>query len=381
MTAHEKRGRPTISFCMITRNEESLLPHCLDSVKGFVDEIIVVDNDSSDRTKEIANKYGAIIINNSTERDLSKQRNIYLHKARGEWILSLDADERLGASDIPKILNLINDKKAMSYGFISRLYTGVFDLLNDWFKCAGEYPPEESFSGYPGYVNIYYGYRLFRNTKGLRYEGYIHETIDRCIHKRGGLIVDTDIPIHHFKEIKSKRFVTAAAMKYFRLELTKNAAVFHNHYRHYFRIGRDYIILKNDFDKAFKYLKKAIALNPDFHCSYFLLALVYKKRGLYDEALSVLGRALRIRGDYIGAYYLRGIIYDILDRPRLAERELTSALKISPFHPMILNSLGVVFSKQQKNSKAIACFEKALKVYPAFRIALNNLKQAKDHEE
>lgn len=351
------------------------MPQCLESVKGFVDEIIVVDNNSSDRTKEIAEQYGARIIGNSEGKDLSKQRNIYLREAKGEWILSLDADERLGAKDIPKIMDLVKDKKTMAYGFVSRLYTGTFDLLNDWFKCRGEYAFEESLSGCPGYVNIYYGYRLFRNTKDLYYEGYIHETIDRCIHKRGGFMVDTGIPIHHFKEGKSKKIVEASAMKYFRLELKKNAEVFRDHYRYYFRMGRDYLILKNDFDNAFEYLTKAIKLKPDFHCSYFLLALVYKKRGLYDKALIALKKALTVKHDYIGAYYLRGIIFDILNKPGLAEYELTRALKISPSHPMVLNSLGVVLIKQHKNVQAARYFKKALKVDPGFRIAQSNLKQ------
>ena len=376
--AKSNTANTTITLGMITKNEERLLPQCLESIKNIADEIIIVDNNSIDHTRGIAKEYGAYVINNPDENDLSKQRNIYLREAKGEWILSLDADERIGKKDIPKIRALTENKEAMAYGFTSRLYTRTWDLLNDWFACSGEYPIEENFSGCPGYLNMYWGYRLFRNAKGLYYEGYIHETIDRCIQKRGGSITKTNIPIHHFKEQKPRSVISSTAKKYFNLEKLKNAHVFRDHYRHYFRIGRDYFLLNKDYGAALKYLERSIELQPDFSYSYFLIALIYERKKLYCETVSILKKALAIRDGYIGAHYLLGLVYDRLHELCLAEKEFNRALEISPSHPQVLNSLGVVLAKQRKIDAARKCFKKALKIKPVFQAAQKNLNNIRD---
>src|SRR5258708_38063544 len=87
-----------ISVIIITKNEEELLTNCLESLK-WADEIIVCDNDSTDKTLEIAKKYTNNIIqskiDNPFEFDFSKVRNKAIEKAHGEWVLFVDADERV----------------------------------------------------------------------------------------------------------------------------------------------------------------------------------------------------------------------------------------------------------------------------------------------
>ncbi|NLG78652.1 MAG: glycosyltransferase [Firmicutes bacterium] len=85
-----------ISLCMIVKNEEEFLPACLDSVKGVVDEIIIVDTGSTDRTVEIARQYGAKVYHYEWNDDFAAARNESLRHATCGWILVLDADERLG---------------------------------------------------------------------------------------------------------------------------------------------------------------------------------------------------------------------------------------------------------------------------------------------
>ena len=81
-----------ISGVILAKNEEDMIADCLDSLM-FCDEIIVVDNKSEDRTAEIARRMGAKVFEYSSE-DFSELRNFGLEKARGEWILYVDADER-----------------------------------------------------------------------------------------------------------------------------------------------------------------------------------------------------------------------------------------------------------------------------------------------
>lgn len=97
-----------ISGVVITRNAENIIADCLDSL-SFCDEVVVIDNKSDDRTKEIAQKLGAKIFEHSSN-DFSEMRNFGLKKALGEWILYVDSDERVTpalAADIKnQILNI-----------------------------------------------------------------------------------------------------------------------------------------------------------------------------------------------------------------------------------------------------------------------------------
>ncbi|CAG4933288.1 MULTISPECIES: glycosyltransferase family 2 protein [Acidithrix] len=83
----------TISACLITKNEEIHLERCLSSVYGHVDEIVVVDTGSNDRTVEIAQGFGAKVFSVSWKDDFALARNAALDLASSEWILSIDADE------------------------------------------------------------------------------------------------------------------------------------------------------------------------------------------------------------------------------------------------------------------------------------------------
>ena len=93
--------KKTISLCMIVKDEEEFLPGCLESVKEAVDEIIIVDTGSTDRTVEIAKSYGAKVYFHPWENDFSKARNYSISYATGDWIMYLDADEELFKEDIP----------------------------------------------------------------------------------------------------------------------------------------------------------------------------------------------------------------------------------------------------------------------------------------
>jgi cellulose synthase/poly-beta-1,6-N-acetylglucosamine synthase-like glycosyltransferase len=85
-TTRTKVKKPTISLCMMVKNEEKFLPQCLDSVRNYVDEIIIVDTGSTDRTVEIAEKYTDKIYFHPWEEDFSKHRNQSISYATGDWI-------------------------------------------------------------------------------------------------------------------------------------------------------------------------------------------------------------------------------------------------------------------------------------------------------
>lgn len=98
--------RQKISVVILTRNEEKNLDRCLESVR-WADEIVVVDDNSTDRTTEIAGKYGANIISNPLDGDFSRQRNIGIDHSSGDWILQMDADERVTKELETKIADIL----------------------------------------------------------------------------------------------------------------------------------------------------------------------------------------------------------------------------------------------------------------------------------
>lgn len=89
---------------MIVKNEEEVLARCLESVKAFIDEIIIVDTGSTDQTKEIARKFGAKIYDFKWCDDFGKARNYSFSKATKEYIMWLDADDYITEENINKIV-------------------------------------------------------------------------------------------------------------------------------------------------------------------------------------------------------------------------------------------------------------------------------------
>ena len=95
----------TVSLCMIVRNEEKVLARCLDSVRGIADEICITDTGSTDKTREIARKYGTVQAFPWCD-DFSAARNFSFAQARMDYTLWLDADDVLLSSDRQKLLAL-----------------------------------------------------------------------------------------------------------------------------------------------------------------------------------------------------------------------------------------------------------------------------------
>src|SRR3989338_4807092 len=206
---------PSISLCMIVKNEADFLEQCLNSVKEIADEIIIVDTGSTDSTKEIAKKFNAKIIEHKWNNDFSEARNISLQNAAKDWILVLDADETISKEDLSRIKILIKNKEYDGYMLIQRTYTN--DSSSQKWVASKNDAYEES-KPYAGW--IYSGItRLFRNKENMRFEYHVHETVMNAIKKAKGKIGITQIPIHHYGKVRSKGYVEQKSNLY--LELGK----------------------------------------------------------------------------------------------------------------------------------------------------------------
>ena len=147
----------SISLCMIIKNEENFLHGCLSSAKELVDEIVIVDTGSTDRSMEIARQYGAKVYEHQWKNDFSEHRNKSLSYATKEWILILDADEELVTSSSHLIRKAIQDIE------IDSVAVQVTNLFNQGRSCA-----------------VFNSVRLFRNNRGIKYEGIVHNKEVGC---------------------------------------------------------------------------------------------------------------------------------------------------------------------------------------------------------
>jgi len=109
-----------ISVVINTLNEEKNLPHALESVKNLADEIVVVDMHSDDATQQIAKKYGAVVYEHTRTNYVEPARNFAIEKAKGDWILILDADEEIPVRLAEKIKEVANNSKSGDYYRIPR---------------------------------------------------------------------------------------------------------------------------------------------------------------------------------------------------------------------------------------------------------------------
>lgn len=151
-----------ISLCMIVKDEEKVISRCLDSVQGLVDEIIIIDTGSVDKTKTVARRYTNHVYDFEWINDFSAARNESLRYATGKWILVLDADEYMNSSDIE---GLITDLRATPTDK---------DSLKSFML------PIHNFTGHtvdPSRVMISQGVRIFENQKGIYYSNPIHEQV------------------------------------------------------------------------------------------------------------------------------------------------------------------------------------------------------------
>lgn len=129
--------RPPLSVTIITLNEEKNIARAIESVRGFAQEIIVVDSGSHDRTKEIATSLGARVIENPW-RGYGQQKNFAQDQTKYDWVLNIDADEQVSpelAQEIQLTLERDDSKNVQGY-FIPRLS----HYLGRWIRHGGWYP-------------------------------------------------------------------------------------------------------------------------------------------------------------------------------------------------------------------------------------------------
>jgi len=202
----------SISLCMIMRDNAKTLSRCLNSVKGLVDEIIIVDTGSKDNSIDIAVSHGAQVYQDPWQDDFARPRNIGIEKARGNWVLIMDPDEMLLQKDHDDLKWLTGTKKFDAFWLTTRNY-GPFNYRME-YKIVGK--AADPLGKYEGFMPSSKT-RFFRNGVGIRFEGCWHELADWYIRRYKLRQWASPIPIHHWTHEVSQTSLEAKIAFYLKM--------------------------------------------------------------------------------------------------------------------------------------------------------------------
>lgn len=274
----------SISLCMIARNEEEFIGNAIKSALNFVDEIIVIDTGSQDKTIEIAKSYNANIIKSKWRKDFSFHRNEAISMAKCDWILFLDCDEVIqdeGKNDIKNLLNNTNNH-------IKAYNLNIVNIISD--------TPIASFMSL----------RLFRNFEDFFFINPIHEQIIPSIQYKYGINCISNLPltIHHYgyndEVIRSKNKIERNLEILYSIEY-KDGYI-------YAMIGDEYLKLNNLYE-AIHFYEKSLGANLSFEGDYspmliinYITSLINVKR--YNDAINFIDKVRKNISNFRDLYFL-----------------------------------------------------------------------------
>lgn len=368
----KKLKKPTVSLCMIVKDEEGSLAQCLQSVNDVVDEIVLVDTGSYDKTLEIAHSFKAKVFQHEWKEDFSDARNVSLKYATSDWILFLDADEILDQKSAQRLPELLH--RTEHFG----LFFCIYNIKANGFVSGRHYTV-----------------RLFRNQEGVRFVGRIHEQIFPM-----GKLAYSGMSIYHFgydldpEKMKRKKERNAHILKQV-LAKGREDPVLRYH------LANTHLLL-GEYEHAIEHATKGMELTEGCKEKSYLylvtlqvLTDVYCQMREWDKAEACCLEALGIRDDFIDALYTLARIYMIkndcrkailnyhrfLEKKRLIDCEpergfffrcLNSWGRESEVH----NDLGGIFYESGNLDRAIEEVKKAIALLPHDARAYYNLGSA-----
>ena len=314
-----------LSLCMIVKNEEATLPRTLDSVNDVVDEMIVLDTGSSDRTREIAQEFGARVYRFEWCDDFAAARNECLKYATGDWILVLDADEVLAPNIVPQIKQAIQSDRALLINLIRQ-------------EVGASQSPYSLVS------------RLFRNRPDIRFSRPYHAMVDDSV---------TEI-------LKREPKWKIAALP--------DVAIWHSGYH------KDAIVSKSKFQKAQAAMERYIAYYPNDAYACSKLGALYVEGGQIQRGINLLTKGLTaVAIDDSILYELNyhlGIAYRQQQQFAKAKEHYQAAINTDIFPPLKLgayNNLGNLLKDEGDLANAEKAYKAALKIDPNFAVGHYNL--------
>ncbi len=311
---HQGEALPgrSVSLCMIVRDEGQQLPACLLSCRPLVQELVVVDTGSADRTPELAELYGARLFRHPWDDDFATARNAGLNRAVGDWILVMDADERLSPRDYPTFTTLLEGALPAGFVMTTRNYTTA--ALAGLHPLDGAYPEEEAGSGWTASSKV----RLFPNRPEIRFTGLVHETVDEAVRAAGLPLQTHPVPIHHYGHLAGDRQQRKQQLYYQlgreKLQRCREPKALYELAVQAGELGR--------FGEAEELWREFLVLEPERAVAWFNLGYLLLQQGRPVEATAATERALTLQPGHREALSNLGLCRFILLPPAEAMGEL-----------------------------------------------------------
>lgn len=393
-----------LSACLIIKNEEKWLDQCLESLYDAVDEIILIDTGSSDKSKTIAQKYGCKIWDFKWTGSFSDARNYAIEQAKGDWIISMDADETLiNGNELPQLLKKI----PLSVGGVLIERENIFtDFITG-----------------KSLVEVRSNLRVFRNNKKIRWNRNVHEHVSFSIKNSGFEINSSAFKIlHHLNELNEEELNRKQRNYLSILEEDNNL---NNKPYNLFFIAQTHYILKSpekariildellelkpsgnllflalsqyavigmelsDFIIAKEKLALSITLFPKQSYGYFLMSQILLKENKFKEALNlenkwiIAGEKVKEREVLEGDLYLskeqaaefKGICYLRSGQFEKAIKELSGGLTGNPHASGCFLRCSQVHFMSGNFKESLSCVEKAIYLNPGWKEASEFLQK------
>lgn len=352
-----------LSLCAIAKNEEASLPQCLNSVKDVVDEMVVLDTGSSDRTPEIARELGARVHHFDWSNDFAAARNESLKYVTGDWVLVLDADEVLAPEIIPEmkqamesdrylLINLVRQEVGASqspYSLVSRLFRNhpairfehpYHAMVDDSITRLLQQEPDKWAVGSLALVAILHsGYQpeaiSERNklaTAKLILEQYLstHPHDPYTCSKLGALYVQIGEVTRGMELLQLGLASSAAVETPLRYELHYHLGIAYSRLDKLSKAKAEYVaalqqeimlplklgaynnlgnllLETGDVTGAIAVYQTVLQIDPNLATGYFNLGLALRQKGRINEAIAAYKQAIELKRDYAEAYQNLGV--------------------------------------------------------------------------
>lgn len=338
--------KPSLSLCMIVKDEENYLARCLMSAIPVADEIIIVDTGSTDRTKAIAKAFGARVYDFEWTDDFSEARNLSLEKATGDWIFVLDADETISPLDYDRLNKIVKNNAAhpAAYSVITRNYVRPI-YITGWTCNNGQYTDEEDGTGWYPSKKV----RLFTNDNRIRFEAPIHELIEPSLIRLGIKAKECSIPVHHYGQLDWDNYI-AKGEKYYLLgkrKLEENGDNLQSLIELAIQAGGEF----KKYDEAVDLWKRVLKLDPDFTKAFLNMGYAYFKLEKYEEARATSKKAMEHDPGLKEAFIVYTTCEILLGDPGLTIPIIEELLKEVPGYPMALAILAAAYGMGDEREK------------------------------
>jgi len=306
--------RPTISACLIVKNEELHIRRCLKSIVNAVDEICVIDTGCTDRTIEIAEtEFGAKTAFRAWDDDFAAARNASIGLATSDWVMQIDADEELYQPHVRMLHEVLHRPDVDSiYVALRNFYTVPEAQTGESVKNPMSVAHSANHIG-----------RIFRRAPHLRYVGCIHETIRNI---ESALV--SEVSFFHYGYAQGGQVQKARIERNYRLCMKQIEQEPDNPASYYYAgttclVGKRHDEAEQFFAKAVEIFKPEEKHREHFvQMSLYELANLHSKRGEYAESQQLCERALEGDQYYLDPWLRVGEAYFFQEKYWAAERSL-----------------------------------------------------------